>query len=205
MATEAALPLYDSSSDYIELVTQVRLKLRSSTSPCRQYSLALLVRVISCIGSPLPPFPLLSLLSLSWYPRFYSFHFPLSAYLTFCYASVSFFPFSSVCVCVHPSLALLCLRLSLLSPPFAYVFFPLICHTTPPFNLRLYVRACVWPSHFILICPALLQFGYVTMFSAALPIAPLLAYINNLFEFNLDLVKLSECRRPLRLPRSVCV
>jgi hypothetical protein len=36
----------------------------------------------------------------------------------------------------------------------------------------------------------LIQFGYVTMFAVAFPLAPLFALANNLWEARLDLVKL---------------
>ena len=39
------------------------------------------------------------------------------------------------------------------------------------------------------------QYGYVTMFAAALPVAPLLALLNNIFEANVDLTKMLKCRR----------
>ena len=43
------------------------------------------------------------------------------------------------------------------------------------------------------------QFGYISMFSAAFPVAPALALLNNLFESNIDLSKLLRGRRsPLR-------
>lgn len=43
-----------------------------------------------------------------------------------------------------------------------------------------------------------LQFGYVTIFVASFPLAPLLAFINNLFELHLDAWKLcSNVRRPV--------
>ena len=38
----------------------------------------------------------------------------------------------------------------------------------------------------------LLQYGYVTMFAAVFPIAPLLALLNNVFETNVDLTKLGQ-------------
>ncbi|CAN0334131.1 unnamed protein product, partial [Discosporangium mesarthrocarpum] len=41
-----------------------------------------------------------------------------------------------------------------------------------------------------------IQFGYVSMFSVAFPLAPLLALVNNKFEFMLDLKMLVEGRRP---------
>eukprot|EP00903_Cladosiphon_okamuranus_P007574 g7348.t1 len=41
-----------------------------------------------------------------------------------------------------------------------------------------------------------LQFGYISMFAVVFPLAPLLAYINNLWEFKLDLSQLVETRRP---------
>ncbi len=47
-----------------------------------------------------------------------------------------------------------------------------------------------------------LQYGYVSMFAAAFPLAPLLAYVNNCFEGRVDLTKLTECRRQPIEPRS---
>jgi hypothetical protein len=47
-----------------------------------------------------------------------------------------------------------------------------------------------------------LQYGYVTMFVVAFPLAPALALLNNVFEAKVDLFKLTECRRPTILQRS---
>jgi hypothetical protein len=41
-----------------------------------------------------------------------------------------------------------------------------------------------------------IQYGYITMFAVAFPIAPLLAYLNNLMEAKVDFIKLKGCRRP---------
>ena len=41
-----------------------------------------------------------------------------------------------------------------------------------------------------------IQYGYITMFAVAFPIAPLLAYMNNLMEAKVDFMKLKACRRP---------
>ncbi|CAM9477388.1 unnamed protein product, partial [Ectocarpus sp. 12 AP-2014] len=41
-----------------------------------------------------------------------------------------------------------------------------------------------------------LQFGYVSMFAVVFPLAPLFAYINNIWEFKLDLSQLVKTRRP---------
>ena len=41
-----------------------------------------------------------------------------------------------------------------------------------------------------------IQYGYITMFAVAFPIAPLLAYLNNLMEAKVDFMKLKGCRRP---------
>lgn len=41
-----------------------------------------------------------------------------------------------------------------------------------------------------------LQFGYVSMFAVVFPLAPLFAYLNNLWEFKLDLSQLVKTRRP---------
>lgn len=43
----------------------------------------------------------------------------------------------------------------------------------------------------------LLQYGYLSCFAVAFPLAPLLAFLNNLFEGRVDRLKLSTCRRPL--------
>jgi hypothetical protein len=40
-----------------------------------------------------------------------------------------------------------------------------------------------------------MQYGYVTMFAAVLPVAPALALLNNLFEAKVDLAKLLKSRR----------
>ena len=42
----------------------------------------------------------------------------------------------------------------------------------------------------------LLQYGYLSCFAVAFPLAPLLAFLNNLFEGRVDRFKLSKCRRP---------
>mmetsp|Transcript_28204 Transcript_28204/g.62456 ORF Transcript_28204/g.62456 Transcript_28204/m.62456 type:complete len:970 (-) Transcript_28204:129-3038(-) len=47
-----------------------------------------------------------------------------------------------------------------------------------------------------------IQYGYVTMFVVAFPLAPALALLNNLFESKVDLFKLAECRRSPLLQRS---
>ncbi len=47
-----------------------------------------------------------------------------------------------------------------------------------------------------------IQYGYVTMFVVAFPLAPALALLNNIFESKVDLFKLTECRRPRLLQRS---
>eukprot|EP01034_Spumella_vulgaris_P025395 gene25395-31853_t len=41
----------------------------------------------------------------------------------------------------------------------------------------------------------LIQYGYISMFAVAFPLAPLLAYVNNYFEGSVDIAKLAECRR----------
>jgi len=43
----------------------------------------------------------------------------------------------------------------------------------------------------------LLQYGYVVMFTVAFPLAPVLAYLNNLWESRLDLFKIRVTRRPI--------
>jgi hypothetical protein len=50
----------------------------------------------------------------------------------------------------------------------------------------------------IVIIVDVIQFGFVTMFSACFPLAPALAMASNYFEFNVDLLKFATCRRPLR-------
>lgn len=47
-----------------------------------------------------------------------------------------------------------------------------------------------------------IQYGYVTMFVVAFPLAPALALLNNIFESRVDLFKLTECRRPALQQRS---
>lgn len=49
----------------------------------------------------------------------------------------------------------------------------------------------------------ILQYGYVTMFAVVFPIAPALAYLNNLMEAKVDFLKLTNCRRPPLQDRSV--
>ena len=70
------------------------------------------------------------------------------------------------------------------------------------------VLACV---HFLLLCVVALgiqnvgpnglqalQFGYVTMFSSAFPLAPVFAFLNNIFEIRVDAAKLCFFyRRPM--------
>jgi hypothetical protein len=51
----------------------------------------------------------------------------------------------------------------------------------------------------------ILQYGYVTMFAVVFPIAPALAYLNNLMEAKVDFLKLANCRRPPLQDRSVCL
>lgn len=40
------------------------------------------------------------------------------------------------------------------------------------------------------------QFGQLSMFAVAFPLAPLVAYLNNVWEFGVDYRKLSQSRRP---------
>ena len=48
-----------------------------------------------------------------------------------------------------------------------------------------------------------MQFGYVSMFSVACPLAPLLALANNFIEGEVDLVKLTSCKRTLGTDRLI--
>ena len=50
------------------------------------------------------------------------------------------------------------------------------------------------------ICVLVIQYGYVTLFAAAFPLAPLIAFLNNTFELRADAKKLFEqYRRPVAL------
>lgn len=47
-------------------------------------------------------------------------------------------------------------------------------------------------------CPAVIQFGFVTLFVASFPLAPLFALLNNIIEIRLDAKKfVTELRRPV--------
>lgn len=47
-----------------------------------------------------------------------------------------------------------------------------------------------------------LQFGYVIMFAVVLPVAPLAALVNNIFEYWVDIHKIGICRKPTHTRRS---
>jgi hypothetical protein len=54
----------------------------------------------------------------------------------------------------------------------------------------------LYPFHFCLI--SVLQYGFVTLFVAAFPLAPLFALLNNVGEIRLDAYKMvTQARRPL--------
>ena len=55
----------------------------------------------------------------------------------------------------------------------------------------------LFESNLLLFFPTVIQFGFVTLFVAAFPLAPLFAFINNVVEIRLDAYKyLTKCRRP---------
>lgn len=48
------------------------------------------------------------------------------------------------------------------------------------------------------VCVAVIQFGFVTLFVASFPLAPLFALLNNIIEIRLDAKKfVAELRRPV--------
>jgi hypothetical protein len=48
--------------------------------------------------------------------------------------------------------------------------------------------------------PAVIQFGFVTLFVASFPLAPLFALLNNIIEIRLDAKKfVTELRRPVAI------
>lgn len=49
-------------------------------------------------------------------------------------------------------------------------------------------RLSIFVSHFFL--SAVIQYGFITIFVAAFPLAPLFALLNNIFELRLDAKKL---------------
>ena len=53
--------------------------------------------------------------------------------------------------------------------------------------------------HFVVcVCFAVLQFGFLTIFCAAFPLAPLFALINNIIEIRVDASKfITQLRRPI--------
>lgn len=67
------------------------------------------------------------------------------------------------------------------------------------------VSVCVWGSEstgMMIPCPPLLsaviQFGFVSLFVASFPLAPLFALLNNVIEIRLDAKKfVTELRRPV--------
>lgn len=51
---------------------------------------------------------------------------------------------------------------------------------------------------FIPLCVSVIQFGFITLFVASFPLAPLLALINNIIEVRVDAWKLTtQFRRPV--------
>lgn len=60
-----------------------------------------------------------------------------------------------------------------------------------------------WPmdvSLTVLPLPTVIQFGFVTLFVASFPLAPLFALLNNIIEIRLDAKKfVTELRRPVAI------
>lgn len=60
-----------------------------------------------------------------------------------------------------------------------------------------------WPmdvSLTVLALPTVIQFGFVTLFVASFPLAPLFALLNNIIEIRLDAKKfVTELRRPVAI------
>lgn len=52
----------------------------------------------------------------------------------------------------------------------------------------------------MVICPAVIQYGFTTIFVAAFPLAPLLALFSNFVEIRLDAIKMIRLQRRL-VPR----
>ena len=73
-----------------------------------------------------------------------------------------------------------------------------------PFSLSIRVQKTANRARFVNLTPtsfAVLQFGFVTMFVAAFPLAPLFALINNIFEVRVDAVNfICQFRRPVPHP-----
>jgi len=53
--------------------------------------------------------------------------------------------------------------------------------------------------HFVLLCHvSVIQYGFITIFVAAFPLAPLFALLNNIIEIRLDAYKLvTQFKRPV--------
>lgn len=52
----------------------------------------------------------------------------------------------------------------------------------------------------VLALPTVIQFGFVTLFVASFPLAPLFALLNNIIEIRLDAKKfVTELRRPVAI------
>lgn len=52
----------------------------------------------------------------------------------------------------------------------------------------------------MLVLPTVIQFGFVTLFVASFPLAPLFALLNNIIEIRLDAKKfVTELRRPVAI------
>ena len=55
---------------------------------------------------------------------------------------------------------------------------------------------CVWLC--VLCCISVIQYGFITIFVAAFPLAPLFALLNNIIEIRLDAYKLvTQFKRPV--------
>ena len=62
----------------------------------------------------------------------------------------------------------------------------------------LYSGVCVCVYTSLSSCSAVIQFGFVTLFVASFPLAPLFALLNNIIEIRLDAKKfVAELRRPV--------
>eukprot|EP00002_Diphylleia_rotans_P002752 TRINITY_DN1177_c0_g1_i1.p1 TRINITY_DN1177_c0_g1~~TRINITY_DN1177_c0_g1_i1.p1 ORF type:complete len:696 (+),score=177.06 TRINITY_DN1177_c0_g1_i1:52-2139(+) len=73
-------------------------------------------------------------------------------------------------------------------------------HDTTPKNMSRYERQALMPAYtttFDDYNEMIIQYGYVTLFAAAFPLAPLIALLNNIVEIRTDAMKmLKETRRP---------
>lgn len=55
-------------------------------------------------------------------------------------------------------------------------------------------------NNYLFLFPAVIQFGFVSLFVASFPLAPLFALLNNVIEIRLDAKKfVTELRRPVAI------